>query len=1053
VILSNAAVRNRTTVLVLVVLIILAGVRSYLTLPRESFPDVEAPFIQITTIYQGVSPEDIETSVTTKIEKTLTNLKGLKEITSVSREGMSIITVELLPSVTVEDALQRVRDKVDLAKGDDFPPDAEEPILTEINLAEFPIMMVSISGTIPPVVLKEVADQLEDAIEAVPGVLEAEIIGGLTREIRLEIDPDRVAAYDLTIDELINLVPAENVNTSAGSLETEGMKFNVRVPAEFDRPIDIDTLVLAIRNGRPIYLTDVGRVNDTFEDIESISRLNGTPSITVAVRKRIGADILLIAGAVRQILDEAERLAPQGVEFTVTMDQSEETLRMNRDLENNILSGLILVLIVLVLFMGVRTSLIVALAIPLSMLMSFAIVAMLGYTLNMMVLFSLILALGMLVDNAIVVVENIYRHRQLGGGRLEAAMSGAAEVAWPVIASTATTIAAFSPMLLWPGMMGDFLKYLPATLIATLASSLFVAMVISPVICTFVHNVNVRSGDRRHWFLRAYQVFLRGALHHPGLTIAGAFLVLVGSIAIYGFFGRGMVFFPDMDPNNGVINVRCPQGTNIHHTDEIIQEVERRVQPWLDSGDLKYVVANVGSGGGMSITGNSNGPHIGNLTLSFKDFEDRATASEDILDEIRKRVANIPGAEIKVEGEKGGPPTGEPVTIEISGEDFDKLKTLSDQVKQMILPVPGLVSLRSDYEASRPELVFLVDRRRAKLTGVNTSLISRYLKAALFGREVGTYRQFNDEYDITVRLPVDERNDLNDLFRLRVPNIHGKAVPLSTLGEFKYTGGFGDITRKDRKRVITVTGRNRGRFPNEVLADVRSIIQANTDTGELKVPLGYSIDFAGEQEEQAEAMDFLFLMALPLACLGIVLILVMQFNTLSAPLIIMTTVLLSTVGVFLGLAVCQIPFSAIMTGIGVISLAGVVVNNAIVLLDYTRQLQRRGRELIDAIVEAGTTRLRPVILTAVTTIMGLIPMATGWSIDFRTFTFETRSESSQWWSSLAVAVIFGLAFATLLTLVIVPTLYYLLFRAAARHGFGGLERGQADETHPELSDY
>ncbi|MHC4561513.1 MAG: efflux RND transporter permease subunit [Planctomycetota bacterium] len=1061
-ILSDAAIKNRTTVGVLVILIVIAGVRSYLTLPRESAPDIEIPIIQITTPYEGASPTDIESLVTIKIENKLSGLDGVKEIRSTSQDGLSLITVEFLPGVDIEDAMRRVRDKVDLAQGDDFPIDAEEPVLTEINIAEFPIMMISISGDISPVRLKAVADQLEDAIEALPGVLNSDVIGALEREIRLEIDPDRVAAYGLTVAELVQLIPSENVNTSAGGFETGRTKFNVRVPAEFDDPDEVNTLVLAMRKGKPIYLRDVGRVRNAFKDIESISRLNGSPSITVTVQKRIGADILSIAEGVKAVLAEARGMTPEGVEFTITMDQSDDIKMMVKDLENNILSGLILVALVLVLFMGARTSLIVALAIPLSMLMSFAAIQMLGHTLNMIVLFSLILALGMLVDNAIVIVENVYRHMQFGRSRIEAAMTGTREVAWPVIASTATTIAAFSPLLFWPGMVGDFMKYLPITLIITLSSSLLVAMMISPVVCSIVGAGRTRSreGDH-HPFVDNYRRLLGAALRHRRVTLITSVMALAVMIGLYAWLGQGMVFFPKMDPNNAIINVRAPQGTSIYHTDSIIQLVEHRLQRWLNveggTGDLKYVVATVGSGGERSFEGGgSTGPHVGNLTLTFRDFEDRPPGREslEVLKEIREIITDIPGAEIKIEGQEEGPPTGEPVTIRISGKDFDTLEQLSEQVKKLISPVPGLVNLRSDYEAGRPELAFRVDRRRAMLTGVNTALIGRFLKTSIYGRKVGNYRQFNDEYDITVRLPLSERTNIEDLFRLHVPSSFGHAVPLSTLGDFEYTGGFGNISRVDRKRVITLTGRGRERGAEEtrMVNAVKAVLADSQADGTLKLPPSYAIKFAGKDEEQTKAFVFL-LGAFVFACLLIVGILVLQFNTLSAPLIIMSTIALSTVGVMVGLIVCRIPFSVIMTGIGVISLAGVVVNNAIVLLDYTRQLQRRGRELIDAAIEAGTTRLRPVLLTAATTIMGLIPMATGVSFDFHEMTFSTKSESSQWWASMAIAVIFGLAFATMLTLVVVPTLYVSLYRMAAHFGLGGLQRGEDRAKHPELSDF
>ncbi|MCJ7545160.1 MAG: efflux RND transporter permease subunit [Phycisphaerae bacterium] len=1043
-IISDIAIKNRTTVGVLVALILISGTVSYITLPREAFPDVPIPFITISTTYEGVAPQDVESSVTMKIEKKLVGIKGVKEIRSTSMEGESLITLEFLPDVRVEDALQYVRDKVDQAKAD-LPTDAEDPVIREISVAEFPVIIANIAGPISPVRLKAIADELQDAIEVVPGVLKCDVLGALEREIRLEIDPDRVAAYGLTIPELLSLIPSENVNISAGGLETPGVKFNVRVPAEFAQPEEVDHLLLTVRNGKPIYLTDVASVNDTFKDPLSFSRLDGANAITLAVQKRVGANIVSIARTVKAILAHAQQQVPQGVKIDLTLDFSDTINRTVADLENNIATGALLILAVLMIFMGLRVSAIVALAIPLSMLMGFAIIQALGYTLNMVMLFGLILAVGMLVDNAIVIVENIYRHMQLGYGRVEAAMKGTSEVAWPVITSTLTTVAAFLPLMFWPGIVGHFLRYLPICVTITLSCSLFVAMVISPTICAMVSPGRVARARKKHWFLDGYRRFLRLALSHRRTVLALGGMLLVGVGLLYGLLGHGVVFFPQADPERAVVDIRCPQGTNIRHTDELTRLVEQRVEPYRFAWDsrtgqvkqIKHVVAGVGSAGGMSLAGAAAGPHLANVTLLFPDFEVRPRPSAEIITDIRRSLADISGAEVAVQKEEHGPPTGEDVTIRIIGPDFRVLEQLSDQVTSAIAGTPGLVNLRSDLELTRPELAFHVDRRKAMLLGVNTAIVGNFLKTTVFGSKVGTYRQFNDEYDITIRLPVSQRTHIDDILRLRVPNTSGQAVPLSELGDFTYTGGFGQIHRINQKRAVTVTGAAEGRLPNDVLKDVQDRL------GLLVTPPGYELRYAGKEEEQQKASAFLK-KAFGFACLLIVLILVAQFNTLTVPLIIMTTVVMSMIGVFVGLIVYAMPFGIIMTGIGVISLAGVVVNNAIVLLDYTRQLQRRGMNLIEASVEAGATRLRPVFLTAITTVLGLVPMLVGVSFDFHTFTWALRSESSEWWRSMAVAVVFGLGLATVLTLVVVPTLYVSLYRLAARWGLGGLTRPGAE---------
>ena len=1042
-ILSNAAIRNRTTVGVLIALILAFGTYSYITTPRENTPDIPIPYIVVTTVYEGVAPEDIETAVTIKIEKELAGLKGVKEITSASAEGVSIITIEFLPDVNTDDAMQWVRDKVELARGE-LHQDVEEPVLTEMNFSDFPIMVVNLSGTISPVRLKLIADDLEDIIEAIPGVLNCEVIGALEREIRLEVDQKRMDAFDLTIPEIINLIPAENVNISAGGLETPGTKFNVRVPAEFVEPEEVDELVIAMRGGKPIYLTDVAKVHDTFKDRTSYSRLGGVETLTLSIQKRTGASIIPIAEAVKHVIAEAEKRMPAGVEFAITLDQSDDIRLMVKDLENNLLSGMILVVAVLLIFMGWRAATVVGIAIPMSMLLSFIVIKMMGFTINVVVLFALIMALGMLVDNAIVIVENIYRHYTLTGRRVKAAMDGTAEVAWPVITSTSTTVAAFFPLIFWPGIMGGFMKWLPITLIITLTSSLFVALVINPMISSVFVKAETRDPQRESAFVRGYRRVLTTALAFPITTLVLAVALLAGVGIYYGKFGHGLELFPEFDPRRGVIDIRAPQGTNIRDLNKLTQDIESRLAPFAD--DLSRVITSVGSSGGGDPMSSSSGGHLASITLIFRDYTERKRPSAVVIEEIRATLADIPGAEIKVEKQDEGPPTGAAVTVRLMGEDFARLEELSKQAQNLIKDVPGVVNLRSNHEATRPELAFKVDRERAVRMGVNTAVIGNYLKTTVFGREVGTYRQFNDEYDITVRLPEEQRSNIDDIFNLRVPNAQGASVPLSSLGTFEYTGGMGTIRRIDQKRVITLSADAEGRLATEALADVQKRLE------ELDMPLGYSIKYAGEKEEQDKAMRFLS-EAFAIALFLIVLIMVAQFNMLIIPFIIMTTVVLSLVGVLAGLLICNMPFGIIMTGVGVISLAGVVVNNAIVLLDYTRLLQRRGMDLVPAAIQAGATRLRPVLLTATTTILGLIPMAIGISFDFHEMCWQTRSESSQWWASMAIAVIFGLAFATVLTLVVLPTLYVLLMNLAAALGMGD-KPAEADETpaaHPDVA--
>ena len=1022
---TDVAIKNRTTVGVLGLIIILVGGSAYLSLPREAFPDIPIPHILVTTTYEGVSPEDMETSVTMKIEKELKGIRGIEEITSSSAEGLSLIDVEFTPDVPTEVALQRVRDKVDLAKGE-LPLDAEEPVITEINFAELPIMYISISGDVSPVQLKAIADDTQDVLETVSGVLKVDVLGALEREIRLEFNPDRLASHNLTLTEIMALIPGENVNISAGGLETQGTKFNVRVPAEFVTPEEVDHLLLTVRDGKPIYLADVAQVKDAFKDRTSYSRLDGVENVTLSVTKRAGANVVQISDEIKFILEQVRLQIPGAVKFDIIYDMSKMIRNLVADLENNILTALIMVTSVLLIFLGFRPSAIVAMIIPLSMLITFFLVQQLGFTLNMVVLFSLVLVLGMLVDNAIVIVENIFRHLQLGYNRIEAAMLGAREVAWPVTTSTFTTVCAFLPLMFWPGIMGDFMKYLPITLSLGLLASLFVGLIINPVICSVWAKPPLQKRKTDHWFIRGYRRFQHIGLENPGTTLFLAFCLLIGLSTLYGKIGKGTEFFPDEDPERAIIDIRAPQGTNIHETDRIARIIEQRLQPFDQW--IKNIITNVGASSSSDLIGSAGGPHLANITIVFYDYMERERPSVEIIAEMRKVVADISGAEIEVKREEGGPPTGAPITVRIKGEDFKKLEQLSERAKRMIAAVPNVVNLRSDLEATRPELSFTVNRRVAMLLGINTATAGNFLKTAIFGYKAGTYRQFNDEYDITVRLPLSQRVDIDDLYRLQIPNSAGEAVPLSSIGRFNYTGGFGTINRIDQKRVVTLTADTEGRLSSEVLPEVQA------ELAKLELPIGYQIEYAGEQETEQESRDFLG-KAFGIAVLLVTLVLVIQFNSLMVPVIIMTTVILSLIGALTGLLICDLPFGIIMTGIGVISLAGVVVNNAIVLLAYTRQLQQRGMDLISAAAEAGVTRLRPVLLTATTTVIGLIPMAIGVSYDFHTFTLATKSESSQWWRNMAVVVIFGLLFATVLTLVVVPSLYVMLSRLSVRIGF------------------
>jgi len=1080
-IISDTAVRKSTAVGVLAVLLIIFGVYCYQVLPRESDPDITIPNVFISTDYRGVSSSDIETAVTIEIEKKLKGLDGLKKIQSVSSEGLSSINVEFVTGTDIDQALLDVKDKVDEAMGE-LPTDLDEdPSVFEVNFSEMPIVVYSLGGTCGLPCLKEIADDLKDEIEGIKGVLEVEVTGGLEREIRVEVFPEKLAYYGLSIASLQQAVESENQNTSGGNIRLGHGRFQLRVPGEFKTPEEIYGLIIGTHNGEPVYLKNVAKVVDGFKEETSRSRLDGRSAVNIAVKKRSGENIISISKEIDQRIADDQRTWPAGTKITKVMDKARDIELMVADLENNILSGLVLVMVVIFLTMGIRNALLVSLAIPFSMLISFIVLYVLGITLNMVVLFSLTLALGMLVDNAIVIIENIYRFMQQGVSRKEAAMRATAEVAYPVIGSTLTTLAAFFPMLFWPGIMGEFMSYLPITLIITLSSSLFVALVINPAAASMLMKVKMtdesvhlqpdesalaaeKPVEIKGFLLTRYVRLLRGALDKPFTVIATAFCVLFLMVECWLLvigLEKPIEFFPEIDPKGMYVNIDVPEGADIDYIDTIIKRVELAVagagteakagggQPitpmvalapkeyttpagehYSGPSDLKnikniYMRGVVSSGGSSAFSANTPN-HVG---IRFLELSDRAESSQDTLATIRERVKNIPGGKITIASEEEGPPTGAPINIEISGQNFAVLGEIAKHVKEYLGRIPMVEDIRDDYVEGIPSVQVLVDRQKAALFGLTTDSIGFALKSAYNGLEVSSFREGDDDYDITVQLQESDRRVVDILHELVLPTPSGQMVPLSTIARVSFAGSIGNINRINNERVVTVKANvNETKTTGPVKRE-----EAEKLLEQLPLPPGYTIKFTGEFEFQQESEAFLskaFLVALLL----IFLILVAMFNSVSQPFIIMTSVILSLGGAFLGLTLFTSPFGIIMTGVGVISLAGVVVNNAIVLIDYTNKLRERGYNLRDSVIFAGATRLRPVLLTAITTILGLIPMITGVSYDFHTWSISWASESSQWWRSMAVVVSFGLVVATMLTLVVVPTIYYLQER------FGSIRR-------------
>jgi multidrug efflux pump len=1028
-IVNQAALKRRATVMALLVLIVIAGLYSYLALPRESFPDITIPYVFVTTTYEGVAPADMEELITIPIERKLKGLSDVEEMRSTSAEGISTVAVKFLPTIDIDDAVQKVREKVDQAKPD-LPADLEdEPVIQEVNFSDLPVIRVVLSGPFSLRRLQNFAEDFEDRIESITGVLDARLSGGLEREIHVEFDLDRVAAYNVPFSSLVNAVSRSNVNMPGGSMDIGEAKYLVRVPEDYQDPSEIFSIVAFVRDGKPVYLRDVATIKDSYKDPLTRSRINGQKSVTLAIQKRSGENIVRVTDEVKQVVKEMKPLFPPTLKIDLTSDMSKDVRLMIADLENNILSGLILVLAVLFVFIGGRSALFVALAIPYSMFLTFSILFGFGITLNMVVLFSLILALGMLVDNGIVIVENIYRHMQEGESREEAALHGTDEVAWPVITSTLTTLAAFAPLMFWPGIMGEFMGYLPLTLIIVLSSSLFVALVINPVLSARFQNVPApkrkkKRSEREPLTKRMYLALLKWSLDHRILVVFVAFVLLIGSIYSFVAFGKGVEFFPETEPRRAYVKIKAPEGTNLDASDKLVAQVEKVVSQYKD---IKYVISDIGAQGGDPFSQGGTGTHISSVALDFLDFHDRSRLSSGIVKELREKLMGIiKGAEVQVEKEEEGPPTGPPINMEITGKDIHVLGELAAKIRKRIEDIPGLVDLKDNFVQGKPEIQVKVDKEKAALLGLDTYTIAYTVKAAINGVKVGVFREGKDEYDIIVRLPEQDRNSLKSLKRLSVSGPKGEPIPLTSVADVSLSSGIGAIMRLDQKRVVTVSGDVSGRLANDIIADIQSRL-----SHDFTMPRGYSYSFTGEQEEQGKAQDFLgkaFMVALFL----IFLILITQFNSFVTPIIILTSILLSLIGVFIGLLVTGTAFGVIMTGIGVISLAGVVVNNAIVLIDYYNQLMDKGMASREALIRSGLVRFRPVMLTAITTILGLLPMATGVSFDFTKMAWDIGGESSQWWGPMAVAVIFGLTVATLLTLVVVPVLCSLAYSIKSR---------------------
>ena len=1129
--LSSWAIENKTTIYVLIVVLLFLGIGAFFSMPRENFPEVNETKIYVSSMYPGNTAEDIEKLITDPLEDKLKTVSNVVEITSTSQEDFSMVIVEFDEDIDVSDAKQKVKDEIDTeTSSEDWPTfngAKVEPNVFELNFSEeMPILNINISGDYPVDKLKEYGEYLEDQIENLIEIKQVDIRGAQEKEVEVAVDIYKMMAAQVSFDDITGAIQSGNMTMSAGNLITSGQRRTIRVLGEIEDPKELENFVVKTENDNPIYLKDVATISFKEKDRTTYARDFGNRVVMLDVKKRAGMNMIDATTQVREIVDEAvSNYFPQDLKVSISNDQSNVTVTMVDDLVNNIIFGVILVVTVLMFFLGFKNALFVGFAIPMSMFMSIFILSLLGYSLNVMILFGLIMGLGMLVDNGIVVVENVYRLMdEEGMSRVEAAKKGIGEIAFPIIISTATTVAAFIPLGLWPGIMGEFMILLPITLSTVLGSSLFVAIFFNSVLVSQFMSVEdfdisfktrlittivmVVLGISIFAFggtykglgtllifvaimLWIYRLVLRGWINYfqthilskwenwyesqlrsalkgwrPYVIVSSTFLLL---FIAFGAFGWSLgtqrtkvEFFPDNKPNQIIVYIEYPEGTDIDKTNEITKSIENRVYTILNDevymdGDYNFMVesavSQVGEGAGNPQTdiGTTEMPHRGKITASMREFKyRRGLDSQDLLEKVQKGLHGIyPGVLISVEKNADGPPIGHPINIELQGSDYDELISTAINMRNYInsKSISGIDELKIDVNKDKPSMQVAIDREKAGELGVSASQIGNQLRNSIFGVKAGVYKEEGEDYDVYVRFNEENRYNTSALFNQKITfrdqssgNI--KEIPVSAVAKQTNTSGFSSIKHKDANRVVTVYSALAPGYTDA--AAIVGQIQHEMK-GFSEMPRDIKIDYTGQIEEQNKEMAFLvsaFFIGLSL----IFFILIFQFNSVSKPGIIMLAIFLSFIGVFGGMVIFKQPFVIMMTMMGIISLAGIVVNNGVVLLDYAQLLIDRKKiennidksdyldrnDLFEAIVRAGKARLRPVILTAITTIFGLIPLAIGFNIDFFSLMSEFNpkiyfgGDNVVFWGPLAWAVIYGLLIATFLTLIVVPVLFYLI---------------------------
>ena len=1020
----DAAVAHSRPVLLVLVLVLISGSVAYVTIPKEADPDVAIPIIYVLIPHDGISAQDAERLLVRPMEKELRNVEGVKEMRASAREGQATITLEFEAGFDSDQALNDVREKVDIAKVE-LPDDSDEPSVNEVNVALFPVILVTLSGQIDERTLVRHARDLRDKLEGLPGILEVDIAGDREDLMEVIIDPVRLEAFNQSPETLLQFIDRNNKLVAAGAMDTGHGRFSVKVPGLFEGVQDVLNLPIKVNGDKVVTFEDVAVAHRTFKDANGFARVNGQPAVALEVTKRIGTNIIDTIEEVRAVIAREQESWPDGIQVSYSQDKSQQIRDMLDDLQNNVLAAVLLVMIVVIAALGLRTAGLVGVSIPGSFLAGILVLAFAGLTINIVVLFALIMAVGMLVDGTIVVVELADRKMAEGLPRQAAYAAAAKRMAWPITAATATTLAAFMPLLFWPGIVGEFMKYLPITLIATLSASLFMALVFVPTLGAIVGRraadssqstanlAAAESGDLDSitGLTGAYVKVLRVAVGHPVKLVLVAAVLLTGAYAAYGAYGKGVEFFPDVEPENAVLHVRARGDLSVQESDALVREVESRL---LDMGEFATVYARTGTTFRAEVTEDT----VGVIQLEFVDWQQRRPARE-ILQEVRERTADLAGIIIEARKQEAGPPVGKPVQLHLSSRFPELLPDAIATVRRVLDDLGGFVDVTDSRPIPGIEWQVKVDRAEASRYGADITAVGNAIKLVTNGIKVGEYRpdDTDDEVEIRVRFPYSDRS-IDELDRLRVPTESG-AVPIGNFVERVAVPRVGTINRVDSRRVLKVEADvPEGVLPDDKVTEIKHRLKsANIDPRVI-------VEFKGEDEEQRQAEAFL-VKAFGIALFVMAIILVTQFNSFYQALLILSAVVLSTVGVLLGLLVTGQPFGIVMSGVGVIALAGIVVNNNIVLIDTYNILRRRGLDTIEAVIRTGAQRLRPVLLTTVTTVLGLMPMVLGVNIDFIHRGLTVGGPSTQWWTQLATAVAGGLTFATLLTLVLTPSLLVL----------------------------